>query len=115
MKKLLSLLLLLLAFALILSACAKTPEHESTFESESESESTELQTINGIWHSANSCLVLDLRDLKNVSYYMLKVGYYEYEHKMTADFTFASNKLTMKLEDGESFSWVFDQIGRAHV
>jgi len=65
----------------------------------------------GIWYSAKSQIVLDLRNLSNVSYYLLKVGFYQYEQKMTADFTYQNGVLKMELEDGDSFSWIFDANG----
>ena len=111
MKK--TICLLLLALALCLCACSNTSNEPET-PSESSSESTQTdqpQTIHGIWYSAKSRIVLDLRNLSNVSYYLLKVGFYQYEQKMTADFTYQNGVLKMELEDGDSFSWIFDANG----
>lgn len=123
MKKSLSLLLLLLTLALAFSACTTSPHatdptesnsessSESDSESSSETEEEKIpQEINGIWYSHAAQTVLDLTDLSNVTYYLLMVGFYEYQEKTTLPATLENNVLTLTLDEETTLSLTFDPM-----
>ena len=109
MKKLLAVVVLLLAVSILLCSCSSSQKtNTDTQGTEKETEEKKVQTVYGIWYSQNNQTVLDVRDLNNVSYYELKIGFYEYESKTTASCTYEDYILTMKTEDDKTLTWVFD-------
>ena len=116
MRKLLPLIVLLLTVTMLLNACTPSSQDptddttESTTESTTDTETSEEPvTINNIWYSRDEQTVLDLTDLSNVTYYSLKIGFYEYEEKINPSCTYTDSVLTLTFENESTLVWSFDE------
>ena len=102
---------LLLIFVLLLSACTQVSTPPSTDTGTQTDEPTAPQSpksIVGIWHSVTDQCVLDIQSHEQMSYYELKVGYYQYTKKTDLSATYEDEILTISLTEGSYLSWEFD-------
>ena len=94
---------MLLIFILLLGACTQATTPPSS--------DTDTQTPHspvGIWYSAADQCVLDIQSHEQVTYYELKIGYYQYTKKTALSATYEDEILTVSLSEGSSLSWMFD-------
>ena len=102
---------LLLIFVLLLSACTQVSTPPSTDTGTQTDEPTAPQSpksIVGIWHSVTDQCVLDIQSHEQMTYYELKVGYYQYTKKTPLSATYEDEILTISLTEGSYLSWEFD-------
>ena len=111
MKKrvLLSVLLILLSLSMLLTSCEKVDLGDDSDTQAETSANFNPGTIYGRWYSSKNQTVVEISEaLDQVTLYLLKAGYYEYEKKITGSCTYEDHILTMTGDDGKTYSWVFD-------
>ena len=109
-KLLLSALLLLLSVSMLFCGCEKVDfgDPQDTAQSETNAQANP-GTVFGMWYSTGNQTVLVVpEDLKEVTFYRLKTGYYEYTEVITGTAAYEDHILTLTDADGNTYSWVFD-------
>lgn len=105
-------ILLLLSLSCLFAGCTKVDigkSDETSADTGTSNTPVDPGVVYGKWYSTQNQTVIDiLEEPPMATFYQLKIGYYEYQSKVSGSYTYEDHILTMTSEDGKNYSWIFD-------